>query len=1406
MRRSPTALLSFSKCAFLLALWIACLFVIASPLWAQSAPVLVTQAVDNSVRTVLTGTVHPLARAEFDQGEAPSDMPLHRMLLVLQRSPQQETALRGLIDDQQDKHSASYHRWLTPEEFGASFGPADSDIAAVTNWLQASGFQVAQVSKGRTIIEFSGTAGLVKQAFGTAIHKYALNGKAYWANASDPSIPTALTPVVKGFASLNNFPRQPHHTVVAPFAGNYPKNELLPLFTFTLNATTWYGVGPADFATIYNVQPLWTAGTDGTGQTIAIVGETNINIQDVRDFRSIFGLPANDPQIELNGPDPGILTDGEETEAVLDVSWSGAVAKNATVDFVVSESTETTAGIDLSAIYIIDQNLAPVMSESYGYCEAFLGGYNAFYYYLWEQAAVQGITVLISAGDGGSAGCDNFDTATAAQYGLAVSGYASTPFNVAVGGTDFDQTPATAPTYWNATNNATTGESAKSYIRETPWNESCAGVEFGLNGCTQANSNYFDIVAGSGGPSNCAFQDASGNCTGGYAKPAWQTGTGVPTDGVRDTPDVSLFASDQFNGSFYILCEADIVSPCSLNPVSFLGVGGTSASSPAFAGIMALVNQKTGARQGNANYILYKLAAGTGNSCNSSTVALTGNSCLFYDITKGNNSVPCMAGSPNCGTAPAGGYGVLVDSHGNPAWTTTTGYDMATGLGSVNANNLVNGWSTATFAASTTALKTLTPVTITHGATVNFSVTVAAKSGGGTPTGDVALMGSPAGQPLGIDFATLSGGTATGTTNLLPGGSYNVTAHYEGDQTFGGSDSSGIPVNVSAEISSVYMPGVVVGVDGSGNPVYSSSVVYGTGASDLYLLRADVLNSQNPPQYCTTAAFGEVACPTGTISFTDNGNPLDPPEPYKLNSFGYTEDQAIQLTGGSHTLVATYSGDSSYKTSTTTATVTVSKATTSFESVGENPNPVNTNQSFTVTAFLSTSSYGVAPTGTISFLANGTPLTGTVQLTPQNGNPSVGTFASLTANLTTSISTAGNYNLTAAYSGDVNYASTTINIGTLVVKTPTPDFSIAMTATPSPTLVTQDVQWSGTLTAVNGYNKLVTLSCTAGAPSTCVPSAPLMPTAGGATFTVTVGSNTPATYTFTISGTDGTLVHATPTETLTVNPDFSFPGTLNPPPSANPGQTTSTTMALDTIPAGGNFTNNVTYACTSGLPAGATCSFNPAQINSGMPGQSVTVTVQTAGPFTGTAGSARPRLRSQKQPLWLPFSLPLAGIVLVGLAGRNLPRRYKIAGLCLALALAGLLVACGGSSGPPPAVVTVNPSSVNTLYPNLAGASAQTKQFSASVSNSTSQSVTWAVTGGSANGSIDQTGLYTAPAALPNPNSPITITATSAAATSPGTATVNLQTPTPAGTYNPITVTVIEGATQHTTKFSLTVN
>jgi hypothetical protein len=687
---------------------------------AQTAniPARIMQPVDMENLVTLRGNTHPLARPEYDHGAAPDSLPMERMLLVLQRSGEQEAALRNLLDEQQIKSSPNYHMWLTPEQFGKQFGPADADIQAVTDWLTSQGFQVSHVAAGRTVLEFSGTAGQVRQAFHTEIHKFVVKGEEHWANASDPQIPAALAPVVAGFASLNNFPKRPMSRRLGTFSKSKATGEVRPLFTYPYGNGYIRAVGPADFATIYNVTPLWNAGVDGTGQTIAIVADSNINIQDVADFRNMFGLPANVPQIILNGPDPGILkASGDEHEADLDVEWTGAVAKGATVDLVVSETTTATAGVDLSAKYIIDNNLAPVMSESYGECEAALGNSgNAFYGSLWEQGAAQGITIVQAAGDSGSAGCDDPTTQTVAQHGLAVSGNASTPFNVAVGGTDFDD--SNWQQYWNYSLFGSVYPSAKTYIPEMTWNDTCANTGV-PNGCTSSriagdhsanpNNPGVDLEAGSGGPSNCATSTSTA-CTAGYAKPSWQTGTGVPNDGVRDTPDVSLFAGNGMNASFYVFCEMDAntgtgssTKSCDLSApyLDFQGAGGTSVSAQAFGGIMALVNQlvkrKTGVEgQGNANYVLYPLAAQGGASCASNQAAVSDLSCVFYDVQTGNNSVACSAGSPNCSNTGTSGYGIMVNptSTSQPAWTAGAGYDLATGLGTVNAYNLVQNWNT----------------------------------------------------------------------------------------------------------------------------------------------------------------------------------------------------------------------------------------------------------------------------------------------------------------------------------------------------------------------------------------------------------------------------------------------------------------------------------------------------------------------------------------------------------------------------------------------------------------------------------------------------------------------------------------------------------------------------------------
>src|SRR6266403_386433 len=702
-----------------------------------------TQPVDEKNLVALKGNVHPLARPEFDQGPVTDAQPLNRMLLLLQRSPDQESALRRLLEDQQNKSSPNYHAWLTPVQFGKQFGPADADLQVVTAWLTYQGFTGIQVGPGRQVIEFSGTAGAVRTAFRTEIHRFVVDGQEHLANASDPQIPAALSPVVTGVVSLHNFPRKSHAKVLGQFRRTIGKAGLEPLFSFPnpFNGRTFYGLAPGDFATIYNSKPLIAAGNDGTGQTIAIVGETNINVQDVQQFRKMFGLPANfdATNVILNGEDPGITSLGEEGEADLDVEWSGGVAPGATVKFVVSASTPASAGIDLSALYIIEHNLAGVMSESYGDCEKNLGSAgNAFYNKLWEQAAAQGITVVISSGDGGSAGCDNFNTQQVATQGLAVSGLASTPFNVSVGGTDFDQVNNWAA-YWNPTNDPT-GTSARSYIPEVPWNENCAQIS--LTGCgAGAPNGSVNIVAGSGGASSV------------YGKPTWQMGVaGMPNDNHRDQPDISLFASPGFDGTGYVYCQSDQtisgVRTCDINVstgvLDFGIVGGTSASAPAFAGIMALVNQYQAAhgganRQGNANYVLYALAKKAGASCTSSATEAAG--CIFNDVTKGNsflptglpgvgtNSVPCQGGSLNCSVSTVGNTGVLVDpSHTTTeAWTATAGYDMTSGLGTVNANNLATNWRSVSTIPTTTTL-TLSPTSgITHGTGENVTVGITVK-------------------------------------------------------------------------------------------------------------------------------------------------------------------------------------------------------------------------------------------------------------------------------------------------------------------------------------------------------------------------------------------------------------------------------------------------------------------------------------------------------------------------------------------------------------------------------------------------------------------------------------------------------------------------------------------------------
>jgi subtilase family serine protease len=679
----------------------------------------------------LRGNVHPKARAQFERGPADISRRMDKMVLVLGVRPDAQADLNTLLAQQHDPKSALYHQWLTPEQFGTRFGIGDDDLAAITTWLTNHGFRVDEVGAGRTWINFSGTTATVEQAFHTQMKDYMVNGEPHHANATEPRIPRALAGVVKGVLSLHDFRKTPQHRI----------ESTSPDFT----SGTSHFLAPADFATIYNVKPLYNAGIDGTGQTIAIVGRTDINVGDVTFFRSFFGLPAKSPVITHNGVAPGDLGGGEETEALLDVEWSGAVARNATVNFVVSKSTATTDGVDLSAQFIVNNNLAPAMSTSFGQCESSMGtAENSFYNNLWSQAAAQGITSFVSSGDSGAAGCDASNAATGT--GRAVSGLCSTPNNVCVGGTQFNDT-ANPGAFWASSNNATDQSSVLSYIPEVVWNES--GSVAGGSG----------LGSTGGGPSSI------------YAKPSWQVAPGVPADGKRDTPDVSLSAAGHDG---YIVVQGHTTGTTGL-----AAVGGTSASSPSFAGLMGLVVQKTGARQGNANTVFYPMGA---NQYGSAGPA------VYHDTNSGNNSVPGVTG-----------------------FSATTAYDQATGLGSVDANSLVTNWGgtppppTPDFAIS--ASPTALSITAGSSKTSTISTTV---SGGFSAAVALSATGAPAGATVTFSPASIAApgsGSSTATVNVgstTTPGTYSITVTGTGG---GKTHSTTISVTVTGATQSQQLLG-----------------------------------------------------------------------------------------------------------------------------------------------------------------------------------------------------------------------------------------------------------------------------------------------------------------------------------------------------------------------------------------------------------------------------------------------------------------------------------------------------------------------------------------------------------------------------------------------------------------------
>jgi subtilase family serine protease len=621
----------------------------------------VLQAMDTSQVAVVTGNVHPLARPEFDRGRADSSMPM-RVTMTFKMTAAQQAELDGLLAAQQERGSPDYQRWLTPEQFGSRFGLSQADLNKVTGWLGSQGFHVENVPASRNMVTFSGTAQHVESALHTEMHRYVVNGKTHYANASDPSIPAALAEVVLGFRGLSNFELKPRAL------------KLHPKFTSSVSGNNY--ITPPDFATIYDVNRLYQRGMDGTGQKIAVVGQSDINRSDWTAFRTNSNCPTCPGQLSTNPSllqivyvttNPG-LQQSDIDEANLDVEWAGAIAPNATVIFIVGDPVNGN-GVNDALNYAIAPPSgvsipAPVISTSYGDCEAdFPPSALSSLESLMQQANAEGITVLAPAGDTGPADCDFNSTGsnpvTASTQGLAVDLPGALESVTSVGGTTFNEGGGT---YWKLAFGTDVISSALSYIPETAWNDTNTSI---------------GLSAGGGGSSTV------------IPKPAWQAGTGVPNDGARDVPDVSFSASQLHDG--YLICSENFsasatpqFTPTCVSGFGFrdglngnlAAVGGTSVGPPVMAGIVALINQSTNhpGGSGNINTVLYPLA--------------TRLPPAFHDVTSGSNQVPF---SPPCVASTQIGYNAL------------PGYDLATGLGSIDVSVLVSNWTTVVPASSANA-------------------------------------------------------------------------------------------------------------------------------------------------------------------------------------------------------------------------------------------------------------------------------------------------------------------------------------------------------------------------------------------------------------------------------------------------------------------------------------------------------------------------------------------------------------------------------------------------------------------------------------------------------------------------------------------------------------------------------
>jgi subtilase family serine protease len=1153
--------------------------------------------IDEARAVTLAGNVHPLARGEFDDGAVSAETALDRMVLELEPSAAQQTELDALLEAQHDPGSPLYHQWLTPVEFGSRFGASAGDLARITSWLAGHGFVVDEVAASGRLVVFSGNAGIVADTFHTEIHRYVVNGVRHIGNAQDPQIPEALAGVVGGVVSLHDFRRASEIRARTEISSS---SVARPQYS---SGGTHY-LFPADWATIYDLNSLYSAGTKGTGTSIAIVGRSNINLSDVAQFRSTSGLTANNPTVILVGANPGLVS-GDQDESTLDVEWSGAVAPAATVKFVVGASTQITDGVDLSAQYIVNHATAPVVSTSYGSCEQDMGASElAFYNALWEQAASQGMSAFVSSGDSGASGCNS--GSSSAGSGKAVNGLCSSPYSTCVGGTEFNEGSNPAQ-YWSATNTASYG-SALGYIPEKVWNES------GSNG-------------GSG------LWSSGGGASVVYPEPAWQkavSGTSA-ANGMRAVPDVAMAAAGHDG---YIIYENG----------SLWVIAGTSAASPSFAGVMALVVQsKGGTGQGNANAGLYPLVNAARNP--------------FHSTPSGNNSVPGVVGF----TASGGTY------------------NLATGLGSVDGALLVGEWGGGTnTGVDFTLTASATTGTVQVGKTATFTLSVT-ESGAGKNA--VALTAkTPAGITVGFSPTSITPGTSTAVTITV------AAAASSGSQTITltGTDGSGTQ-NVTYSLTVTPAPTLTIGSAST-----SLSVVQGKTITDLVSLTGNAT-------YAGAVTLGVSGLPSG-VTASWSGSPVT--FTGESGSSTLTLTASSIATVGSATITVTANGDGLTASKQIEVQVTKAPAVAPTLTVMPASTSLSVLQGRTVTDVVSLTG-NATYAGPVTLSATGLPSGVTaswsgnpVTLSAENGSSTLTLIASSAASLASAT-------ITVTATGDAVSASKQITVQV----TPPPTLTIGSASTSLSVVqgktVTDVVSFTGNAT----YAGAVTLTAT-GLPSGVTASWSSNPVTlsgenGSSTLTFTASSVAiveSATITLTANG-DGLTASKQITVQVTKAPAIA--PTLAATPASTSVSVVQGKTAMDVI----SLTANSTYAgavtlSATGLPSGVTASWssNPVTLSGDNGSSTLTLTassVAIVGSATITVTANGDGLTASKQ---ITVQVTQAPAVQLTLSASTLSMVHTSAGaITLTVKASGGLIPEGSFMlGGLPAGITPSISNVNT--------------------------------------------------------------------------------------------------------------